>query len=223
MTATLTLAHARRRGAIAAQPMLQSLARVIVLLGSKYLLFDTLVFRLARGPAAVTVVANLQTFAGAIVFACLVLVRHLLGEEALAAEAASPRLRRIIRAAIGMAMTMLLWVGSLEIDRAFRRSAVVMGMFSDPKLAGQVALSIFWAMFALGAVAAGFKVRVAALRYFGLALFAITLMKVGVIDLRDASTGYRILSFMGLGALLLGTSVLYGKVSPKLLGEQAAA
>jgi uncharacterized membrane protein len=33
----------------------------------------------------------------------------------------------------------------------------------------------------------------------------------------EISTGYRILSFLGLGLLMLGTSVLYGKLSPKLL------
>jgi uncharacterized membrane protein len=220
VTTILTIAHARDARAIRTRPLLQTLAAFIVLLGAKYLFFDTLMFRLWRGPAAATVIANLQTFAGAIVFGCLVLVRYLLGEEDGATVA---RMNRIMRCAIGMAMMMLLAVGSLEIDRAFTRSAVVMANFANPRLAGQVALSIFWSLFAIGAVAAGFRIRVAALRYFGLALFAVTLLKVGVIDLQAASTGYRILSFMGLGALLLGTSVLYGKVSPRLLGDQPAA
>ena len=38
-----------------------------------------------------------------------------------------------------------------------------------------------------------------------------------------AATGYRILSFMGLGGLLLGTSVLYGKLSPRLLANPLLA
>jgi uncharacterized membrane protein len=125
-----------------------------------------------------------------------------------------------MRSAGALAMTMLLWIGSLEIDRAFRTSPAVMAMFADPKLAGQVALSIFWSTFAIAAVACGFKIRLAALRYFGLALFALTLAKVTVIDLQSAATGYRILSFIGLGGLLLVTSVLYGKLTPLLLPDE---
>jgi uncharacterized membrane protein len=55
------------------------------------------------------------------------------------------------------------------------------------------------------------------LRYFALALLALTLAKVVVVDLSSIGYGYRVLSFLGLGLLLLGTSVMYGKVSPKLL------
>ena len=54
-----------------------------------------------------------------------------------------------------------------------------------------------------------------------LALFAVTLLKVVTIDMSQVSTGYRILSFVGLGGLLLVTSVLYGKLSPVLLKELA--
>ena len=67
----------------------------------------------------------------------------------------------------------------------------------------------------------GFRIRSVQLRYFGLVLFAITLLKVVLIDLSQVQAGYRILSFIGLGALLLGTSVLYGKFSPRLLRQEA--
>jgi uncharacterized membrane protein len=120
-------------------------------------------------------------------------------------------------------MVILLWLGSLEIDRAFATSAPVMRLFADPALAGQVALSIFWSAFAIAAIAAGFRFRTAGLRYFGLSLFAFTLLKVAVIDLRQAEVGYRILSFFGLGGLLLVTSVLYGKLSSTVLGKTESA
>src|SRR5207248_2714624 len=120
------------------------------------------------------------------------------------------------------AMIMLLCLGSLEIDRAFAWSPAVTKMVSDAPLACQVALSIFWSAFAIAAVAAGFQFRTAGLRYFGLGLFAFTLLKVALIDLRHADTGYRILSFVGLGALLLITSVLYGKLSAGVMGKVEA-
>jgi uncharacterized membrane protein len=85
--------------------------------------------------------------------------------------------------------------------------------------AAQVTISVFWSVYAIACVALGFAVRVAGVRYFGLALFALTVVKVFFVDLSTVSTGYRILSFLGLGLLLLGTSVLYGKLSPVLLKE----
>jgi uncharacterized membrane protein len=69
-------------------------------------------------------------------------------------------------------------------------------------------------------VVIGFRLRAEALRYFGLALLAVTLLKVVLIDMSQVQTGYRILSFMGLGVLMLGTSVLYGKFGARLLGEE---
>ena len=219
ITAFLAVAYMRDETALRRKGSLRWLAAMIVILGIKYLIMDTLGFRLLNRPAAVAVAANLQTFAGAIVFAALVLVRYMLGE----AQGAHVNVTQTSRFASALAMTMLLIVGSLEIDRAFHVSSTVMAAVTDPRLAGQVALSIYWSLFAIGAVALGFRIRLASLRYFGLGLFAVTLLKVGVIDLQSAATGYRILSFMGLGGLLLGTSVLYGKLSPRLLSAPAAA
>ena len=55
-------------------------------------------------------------------------------------------------------------------------------------------------------------------------LFAVTLLKVTAFDLSQVRFGYRILSFLGLGLLLLATSVLYGRLGPRLLRpEQEAA
>jgi uncharacterized membrane protein len=84
----------------------------------------------------------------------------------------------------------------------------------------QVAISIVWSVYAVACVALGFAVRVAGLRYFGLALFGLTVAKVMLVDLSRVQTGYRIVSFLGLGLLLLGTSVLYGKLSPILLRDE---
>ncbi len=58
------------------------------------------------------------------------------------------------------------------------------------------------------------------LRLIGLGLLGLTLAKVVLVDLSGAGTGWRILSFVGLGLLLLGTSVLYGRFGPALLGER---
>jgi uncharacterized membrane protein len=80
-------------------------------------------------------------------------------------------------------------------------------------------ISLYWSLLAIGAIVAGFRLRASWLRYFGLALFAVTLVKVGAVDISQVRYGYRVLSALGLGLLLLATSVLYGRLNPRLLQE----
>jgi uncharacterized membrane protein len=114
-------------------------------------------------------------------------------------------------------LLILLLAGTLEIDRAF--SSSLASWFSDPHLADEVAISIFWSVFAISTVLTGFYFLSAWLRLFGLSLFGITVVKVLLIDLTEVRFGYRILSLLGLGLLLLATSVAYGKVGGKRLQE----
>ncbi len=122
------------------------------------------------------------------------------------------RAKFLDRIALSIA-TLLLFTGTLEIERLFASAA---------PFARQVGFSIYWAAFAVALVIAGFQLRKPHLRYYALTLYAITLAKVMLIDLAGIGTGYRILSFIGVGLLLLATSVVYGIVSPRLLKAQPA-
>jgi uncharacterized membrane protein len=136
-------------------------------------------------------------------------------------KAQSKELKAITFAAM---VGVLFLLGTFGIDQTFINLRLSgSGAVTDPERAEQVAFSIFWSLFALTCIACGFGWPRAGLRYVGLGLFAITLLKLVAIDLDEISTGYRILSFMGLGLLLLGTSVLYGKVSPMILAKNGAA
>jgi uncharacterized membrane protein len=181
---------------------LRGVGVVAVLLALKFLVVDTLAWRILSRPAPVTPWVNLQTLAAAVVFG------GLLGAWRLLVDHDPVRARRTLRVAGFLAVLVPLWAVTFELDRVFR------GM------AQQFAFSIFWSAASIGLVVAGFRFRVAGLRYFGLGLFAFTLLKVVFVDLSEAGTGWRVLSFLGLGLLLLGTSVVYGKVSPRLLGER---
>ena len=139
-----------------------------ILIAAKYLILDTIFFRMDFGAAPATVLLNLQALAGLVVIGALATVWYLAHEA-----------------------------GQVEYRK----------------------VASFLCVLVLLCIAAGFKFRSAAVRYFGLGLFALTLLKVVFVDLANAGQGYRVLSFMGLGLLLLGTSVLYGKLSPKLLAE----
>ena len=78
VTAFLAFVQWRDDTAIRRLAFLRILACVPMILAVKYLLLDTIAFRLFNGPANVTIVANAQTFAGAIVFGALILVREFL-------------------------------------------------------------------------------------------------------------------------------------------------
>jgi len=58
-------------------------------------------------------------------------------------------------------------------------------------------------------LAVGFRRRSALLRWQGLVLLALTIFKVFLLDTSTLSQGYRIVSFLALGALLLGVSFAY--------------
>lgn len=72
-------------------------------------------------------------------------------------------------------------------------------------------ISVFWALYAIGLIVAGVVMSVAALRWTGLALFALTIFKVFIFDLAALRTPYRIISFLCLGIVLLIASWLYFK------------
>jgi uncharacterized membrane protein len=198
----------RRDTEFAAPSLFVAMPAVIAI---KFLTLDTLIFRLGHGSAIQpTVLFNLQTLAALFVTGALLLSWQMSRQER---DEKRPPASIF---AFGVVLV-LLWAGSFEIDRAAVWLTRTGALAARESVVRQVGLSIFWSLYAVGCVALGFRARVAALRYFGLGLFAVTLLKVVLVDLAQVATGYRVLSFMGLGLLLLGTSVLYGKLSPKLL------
>jgi hypothetical protein len=67
-----------------------------------------------------------------------------------------------------------------------------------------------WFLLAGGLLlSAGFRRRSAWLRWQGLVLLAVTIFKVFLLDTSTLSQGYHIVSFLALGALLLGVSFAY--------------
>src|SRR6266540_2229257 len=75
----------------------------------------------------------------------------------------------------------------------------------------QVGLSILWTLFAAAALGWGFIRSRPPVRYAALALLGLTVFKVFLVDLAAVRTAYRILSFLVLGVVLLGVSLLYQK------------
>jgi uncharacterized membrane protein len=83
----------------------------------------------------------------------------------------------------------------------------------------QVALSILWAVLGVGVFVAGILRFGALTRAFGLALLALATVKVFIMDLASLDTSYRVLSFIGLGILLLVGSFVYQHFKQTLIHE----
>ena len=68
-----------------------------------------------------------------------------------------------------------------------------------------------WALYALVLVAVGIRRRYAPARYFAIALFGITSVKVLAHDIAGLDRLYRMLTVLGVGVLLLVASYLYNR------------
>jgi uncharacterized membrane protein len=81
------------------------------------------------------------------------------------------------------------------------------------RFAREMTLSLTWAVYATTLVIVGLLRKYAPIRYFAMALFAVTIVKVFAVDLAELDRIYRVLSIIGLGVTLLVTSYLYQKLS----------
>lgn len=77
------------------------------------------------------------------------------------------------------------------------------------RIYSQFTYSAFFMTFGAILLALGFSRHSAFLRWQALVLLAFSIAKVFIVDVSELSQGYRILSFLGLGALLLGVSFVY--------------
>ncbi len=97
----------------------------------------------------------------------------------------------------------------------------VSGLFHDvAPNATQAALSVLWALFASGLMVLGFLRQAKNLRITALILFCLTAAKVFFVDMVEFSTPFRIVSFLGLGVLMVLASFLYNRLGESLLPNQ---
>jgi len=82
-------------------------------------------------------------------------------------------------------------------------------LMHDYRMYAQFTYSAFFMLFGAVLLALGFWRRSAYLRWQALVLLAVSIGKVFTVDVSALSQGYRILSFLGLGALLLAVSFVY--------------
>ncbi|MGA2678301.1 MAG: DUF2339 domain-containing protein [Sedimentisphaerales bacterium] len=70
-------------------------------------------------------------------------------------------------------------------------------------------MSVAWATYGLILLVGGFWRKFQVLRYAGLSIFGVLLLKTFIVDMSEVSTVYRILAFLATGVTLVGVSYLY--------------
>ena len=101
--------------------------------------------------------------------------------------------------------------GVREIDAIWDFSAARSPVNPDAALQQALAISGFLMVYGAVLLAVGFWKRSAFLRWQALVLLVFTIFKAFLYDMRSLSQGYRVASFLGLGALLMAISFAYQK------------
>jgi uncharacterized membrane protein len=107
--------------------------------------------------------------------------------------------------AIGLALAYL----SLEVRTLFHGQFLTRGLTTD---AEQYTYSAVWLIFGVVLLIAGFFLRSQPARMASAAVVTLTIAKVFLVDMADLTGIYRALSFIGLGAVLVGIGWLYQRL-----------
>lgn len=182
---------------------------------AKFFLFDTLRSMEHYWSALGNSAFNRAVCTGVLLSVLCVLIRDL-GASLVPTLQQGHRTKSMVRGVLAaLAAVLLGWTGTFEILRTFQAGATGAPL-RDDLLAMHLALSLFWSLHATICLAVGFARRIPAVRYVGLAVFGMTLLKLFLVDLARLNTLYRIGSFVALGGLLLLASLLYQWLSARL-------
>lgn len=197
------------------QQLVEALAFICLVLG----LFALLV---VNPPASLTPVFNQRfgTYVAAIaIFALVGWLAWKAGREPgnqllLSGRALSAAAMLVVNALILLAVSLeihnywwvLHWRGALSQTANYR-------------IYSQFSYSAFFMIFGAALLATGFWRRSSFLRWQALLLLAVTIAKVFLVDIGQLSQGLRIISFLGLGALLLAVSYVYQRDWLNLRGQ----
>jgi hypothetical protein len=139
----------------------------------------------------------------------------------LAAGFAQYRDRKNVYIAAAIAAVLIIYLLSVGIVDEFQRQVGGERALEELQKQAQVGLSILWSVlggvgFVAGILWFGHRVRL-----FSLALLGLATIKVFVVDLASLDAAYRVLSFIGLGILLLASSFAYQRLTPRLTDDGA--
>jgi uncharacterized membrane protein len=121
----------------------------------------------------------------------------------------------------GAAAVVLLYLASAAVVTPFQPgNAEFEPVFElGARQQGQMVLSVFWAALGLSALVVGLRRDLRPLRLGALTLLMVTIAKVFLFDLATLTSVYRVVSFLGLGLLLLVGAGVWQRLRPRPLPD----
>ena len=150
-------------------------------------------------PAGFMVLFNARTLATLFVLTC----GYALAARIAASDAAEASRLRTTLHIVASALT-LGWI-TAEIQSFWD----VRGETAQAHLYEQMLLSLAWGLYGAALIAVGMWRQFAVLRYIGMTIIGLTLLKVFFYDLWELGGIYRVVGFLGFGVLLVLVSYLY--------------
>ena len=120
-----------------------------------------------------------------------------------------------------LALIALTWEASDYFDRQMGMGGRHIHYYRQASVARDFSYSAIWLVYGAGLMTIGFRKRSAFVRWQSLILIAFTIGKVFFYDVSQLGGSYRIVSFIGLGAVLLGISFIYQRDWLKLSSHSA--
>ena len=126
---------------------------------------------------------------------------------------------RVLVAMAGLAGILLLWlVLTVDCYGFFdAQGRVYAADRAQWRWLGQMSVSVLWAVYATAALAAGFRLRLARLRWTALGLYVITVIKVFLVDMAGSGQIYRIVAFFVLAVFLGLAAWAYQRIRLELV------
>jgi uncharacterized membrane protein len=170
----------------------------------------------AAAPPGYVVLVNVRLMASLVVVAALfALARLYRGQDAPLDDTLRPRTVLLFAA---NALTLSFLTSEITAYWHVRdlTNLAVRSAASDSHFARELMLSVTWAVYATVLIVAGIRKQYAPIRYFAIALFAVTIVKVFGFDMAELDRIYRVSSIIVLGVMLLATSYLYNRFRTRL-------
>jgi len=177
----------------------------------KLLLFDTFMVRL--DPLTFLPVLNFHFLVFFIVLAVLLAAAYLYRRER---QRLTGQEGYVFLVILVVANLVALWVLNFEAVRFFESQEAKLGV--DYFSAMHLTFTLMWALYAIGVIAFGIVRQSSQIRLAGIALLAIPVMKLFVFDIFLLERGYRVAAFTSLGAMLLGTGLVYQRYNQAIRG-----
>lgn len=167
-------------------------------------------------------------------FATYLVAIAILGGIVWAADrSASDRERPVVRFAAIVLNLLALWAMTLEANSYFGHELMDWNAahhrpgnyagYQQIQFAQNLSYSVIWLLYGAGLMMFGFWKRSAFVRWQAIVLMAVTIGKVFLFDTSNLEQGYRILSFIALGVVLMGMSYIYHRGWLKLSNDSRSS